>query len=342
MPAVRLSAEVRAAASFELLIALSAVVDPRREQGEPRWPPRVGDLPAEARRAVERVGDGAGETWLHLLGLALDSSAPDARAFVAEVEALDPLELRRHLLGAYVPAWRHVVGAETIDRAAGGDRRAADALLASDRYYGGRAPEALGVVLPLTPRETSQRILAALTAFLSVFEPRERELVELLEEDARGRRAALAAGEPGAVITAATHGYVYEPEPEFARVVLVPHVAAAPAVLLCQHRDARLVCYPVARHADEDVAERALRLGKALADPVRIAILRALAGGEHSLTEVAQGAGIAKSTAHHHLGVLRAAGLVTVRGNARGYWYAYRPDALAEARALLAALLAPR
>ena len=52
--------------------------------------------------------------------------------------------------------------------------------------------------------------------------------------------------------------------------------------------------------------------------------------------------GLAKSTAHHHLTQLRAAGLVVVRGNARSYRYSLRREAAVEAGALLAELLSVR
>jgi DNA-binding transcriptional ArsR family regulator len=101
-----------------------------------------------------------------------------------------------------------------------------------------------------------------------------------------------------------------------------------------------VICYP-AQRAAPDAAERTVRLGKALSDPVRVEMLRLVATGEVSLTDLARRVGVAKSTAHHHLASLRAAGLVTVRGNARGYWYALSLDGVAESRRLLAQLVSP-
>ena len=318
MPApAGLRVEIRAGAPFELLIALS-----------------VAD------------GDGSGELWLHLLGLALELPASlDAAGFVDAVAATEPVELRRHLVGVYVPSWREVAGVETVERAAAGDRAAAAELLANDRYYAGNAREALGPILPLSGAQTRRRVVARLRQFVDeVFAAQESDAVALLEEDARGQRALAGSLGGEALIAAATGGYVYEPEPEFARVVLIPHLAAAPWLLLCQHRDARLICYPAGREPpdiEEALTERALRLGRALADERRIRILRRLVAGDASLGELAEVAGLAKSTAHHHLSQLRAAGLVTMGGNARGYWYALRPEGLGEARAMLGELGAP-
>jgi DNA-binding transcriptional ArsR family regulator len=307
-----LHVEVRAGAAFELLIALSA---------------SAGD-------------DGTGELWLHLLGLALELPAStDAAGFVDAVAATEPAELRRHLVGVHVPAWREVAGAETLERAAAGDPAAAAELLADERYYAGKAQDALGPILPLSAAQTKRRVVAALRRFLKErFAREEAAVVAQLEEDARARRTL--SGE--ALIASATGGYVYEPEPELPRVVLVPHVAASPWLLLCQHRDTRLICYPVEpapRDAEAALAERALRLGKALGDEGRIRMLRRLVAGEASLGELAETAGLAKSTAHHHLSQLRTAGLVTMGGNAAGYWYRLSPDGVREARALLGELL---
>jgi DNA-binding transcriptional ArsR family regulator len=312
-----LHVEVRVGAPFELLIAMSA-----------------------------SAGDGPGELWLHLLGLGLELPASlDAEGFVDAVAATDATELRRHLVGVYVPAWREVAGAETLERAAAGEGAAASELLRNGRYYAGKAREALGEILPLSAAQTKQRVVADLRRFVDdVFAKQEAEAVALLEENARAQRRLAASLVPEAVIAAATGGYVYEPEPEFARVVLIPHLAAAPWLLLCQHGDARIICYAVERLAasvEEALGERALRLGRALSDERRIRILRRLAGGEATLAELAEASGLAKSTAHHHLAHLRAAGLVTFRGNARGYWYGLRVEGLGEARALLGELLVP-
>ena len=304
--------EIRAGAAFELLIALSA---------------SGGD-------------EGSGELWLHLLGLALELPAStDAAGFVDAVAAIDPAELRRHLVGVYVPAWREVAGAETLERAAAGDRAAAAELIGNERYYAGKAQDALGPILPLSGAQTKRRVVSTLRRFVRrEFAKQESAVVALLEEDARARRSL--SGE--ALIASVTGGYVYEREPELPRVVLIPHLAASPWLLLCQHRDSRLICYAVERtprDVEEALGDRALRLGRALADERRIRILRRLVGGEASLSELAQTAGLAKSTAHHHLSQLRTAGLVTLRGNARGYWYALKLEGFAEARATLSDLL---
>jgi DNA-binding transcriptional ArsR family regulator len=268
--------------------------------------------------------EGSSELWLHLLGLALER--PDD--IVGAVKACEPRELRRHLVGVHVPAWRELVGADALEAAALGDT----SLLDHDRYYAGCARGALEPILPLTPGETKRRILAALEGVR--IEP---EVLAALERDAAAKRALAVSAEE--LIDVAAAGYRYEPEPELDRVVLVPHSAARPWLLLCQHERARIICYPLP--SAEALADRAVALGRALADDGRVRMVRRLAAGDASLTELAEVAGVARSTAHHHLAQLRAAGLVTMHGNARGYWFTLRAEGLADARRTLAELAAP-
>lgn len=301
MPAAQgLRVEVLAGESFELLIGLSA---------------------------AEPDGPGSGELWLHLLGIALD--APDD--IVGAVRSLEPFELRRHLVGVHVPAWEQLVGRHALEATARGDA----GLLDHDRYYAGRARASLERLLPLTPAQTKRRVLETLVRYRDEqFDP---TVLDALERDAAAKRALAVA--PDELIEIATGGYRYEPEPELGRVVLVPHAAARPWLLLCQHLRTRIICYSLPEQ--HGLEERAVALGRALADEGRVRMLRVLASRDASLSELAEAAGVARSTAHHHLGQLRAAGLVTMHGNARAYWFTLRSDGVAAARRTLGELAAP-
>jgi len=270
----------------------------------------------------------AGELWLHLLGLALESDD-----LVGRVEALRPLELRRHLVGVFVPSWRQLVGADALERAARGDATAAKRLLAHPRYYAGHARASLREILPLSARATKARILAELRAAPIPD-------TATLDADAAAKRALAEEADPVDVVDAACGGYRYEPEPDTDRVVLVPHLGAGRAVLLCQHRRTRIICYPAA--VDEPAErDRLLLVGRALGDPKRVALLERLRGGEASLDELAAAIGLARSTTHHHLAQLRAARLITFRGNAGGYFYVLDREAFGAAAAVLAGFVRP-
>jgi DNA-binding transcriptional ArsR family regulator len=320
---VELPVLLRHAPAFELLAGLYATGTPG-DAAAPSWAP-------VRHSALGGIAPESGELWLHLLGLALELDAETAAAWIDRVADVDPAELRRHLLGVHVPAWREVAGAETLERAAAGDGEAAAALLANDRYYAGRAAESLSMLLPLTPNETKKRVLGALRAYAAdAFAPHEAEVSVQLAADVEGKRAYRGYD----LIDRAAGGYRYETEPGFERVVLVPHLAARPWLLLCQHETTRIICYPARTH-ERSVDERLVVLGRALGDAKRLALLTRLRRGDASLAELADELGLAKSTTHHHLGQLRAAGLVALAGNAARYRYTLASDGFADAEAML-------
>lgn len=110
------------------------------------------------------------------------------------------------------------------------------------------------------------------------------------------------------LIIKATHGVEYRPEPWIDFVVLVPTVLGRPWVDISEYGSTKFFVYPASREAaTPDV--QLVEVYKALGDETRLRILRLLSTGESSLTEIAQKLGLAKSTVHGHMRILRAAGL---------------------------------
>lgn len=96
--------------------------------------------------------------------------------------------------------------------------------------------------------------------------------------------------------------------------------------------------YPVSDdilEADADAPPQWLvKLHKALGDDRRLRVLRTLAEGDASLAELADTVDIAKSTLHHHLMLLRSAGLVRVHvGDDKRY--SLREETLGDAASTL-------
>lgn len=87
----------------------------------------------------------------------------------------------------------------------------------------------------------------------------------------------------------------------------------------------------------------AIRVAKALADPTRFRLLRAVAArAETSCQELTELFPIAQATVSHHLKVLAEAGLVSVRREGQFHFYRAVPEALADHGRTLAAAFAPR
>jgi DNA-binding transcriptional ArsR family regulator len=104
---------------------------------------------------------------------------------------------------------------------------------------------------------------------------------------------------------------------------MIPSFVQRPLVGYIEFGEVLIIAYPV---ADESVSAetdapplRLVRLSKALADEKRLRILRALGEGEKTLMELAEAFGVAKTTMHHHMIVLRSAGLVSVGVGSKRY-----------------------
>ena len=311
--------------AFALLVALSAASRQPRDE-----------LPGELATALEAVGDTEGEVWLNLFGVALDAGPPyDTDHLLEALSSLDPVELRRHVLGRYAWSWCTLAGVDDLESAAAGDRTAASRLLEHPRYYGGHAARSLGVLLTLDPAETKTRLVGAVEAGSRAL--LDSDAASELESAAQIASEAIGSGSSLAAIERLTMGYRYVPEPEAERVVLVPHLETEVPLVLAQHRSSRLIVYRVTRARGAE--DRLLALGRALADPKRVEILGLVGRGVGQASELVEKTGLSRSTVHHHLAQLREAGLVALEGNARAYTYVPRPDAAVDAADLFAEVI---
>jgi DNA-binding transcriptional ArsR family regulator len=127
--------------------------------------------------------------------------------------------------------------------------------------------------------------------------------------------------EPGDLIERVTNGMDYAIPLGVRRLVLVPSVVVRPWTITHELGDRVYVLYPVADEhlaADPDAPPQWLvHFHKALGDERRLRMLRRLADRPASLTELTAEVDLAKSTVFHHIGVLRAAGLIRVHVGSR-------------------------
>ena len=71
---------------------------------------------------------------------------------------------------------------------------------------------------------------------------------------------------------------------------------------------------------------------KALADPIRMEVVQALAGGERCVCDLTGALGLAQSRLSFHLKVMRQAGLISARQEGRWMYYRLEPEAFAHLR----------
>ncbi len=132
---------------------------------------------------------------------------------------------------------------------------------------------------------------------------------------------------PERLIEEATKGIAWRPQPGQQRVVLIPCEVMSPWSNHDRVDDSLLFTFPLVDGMG-DPEQRIQRLSWVLADRSRLAALRLLAARTMTLQELADELGLRKSTMHHHLALLRAAGLLRVPFGAKAY--SLRREPLAE------------
>jgi DNA-binding transcriptional ArsR family regulator len=310
--------QLEAGPAYEFLVSLCAFGFSAEQDTLESWPEWFDQVRTQASArlmsALQRVGMQAGKIWVNFVGLATQSpSTREVPALLRRIEALSPLELRLYLLGYHVPAYQLTVTGDVLVGAAEGDQAAKDRLLSDRSYFAGEADPFLRPLLSLGVEQTRLVALEVLHLWYDeIFAPSEEELRGILERDAEQKRALIGTLPDERLIELAS-GVQYVAKPDIRQVFLIPQLAVRPWVLLCEHDEARLFCYPATEEsaADETAPPpRLLRLHKALADERRLRMLKALTVSSATLQELADRFGLPKSTAHHHLAILRAAGLV--------------------------------
>lgn len=340
----RITVDVVHGEAFETVLALfvygGACDDPAEraeyEVGD-SWFSAVSERIDEGTRDAVRRYACCGEVWLGLIGIALDLPEPRRAAdLVAHLEAMDPIELRRRLLR--IVLGHEAVAGSVIDRAAAGDPEALAEIPQERR-------EKLRDLVAMDPDETHAMIVTAVTNFAAAAHADWGRIADVLERDAEHKRALARTMAPDRLVEMATNGITFAMQPEVSGVVLIPSVVQRPWVTITEHGSLRVFSYPVAdehMEADPDAPPTWLvDFYKALGDERRLRLLGVLAEGPATLAELTDRVELAKSTVHHHMRVLRTAGLVRVTvGDEKEY--SLRTDAAPEASRLLEAYLGTR
>jgi DNA-binding transcriptional ArsR family regulator len=344
-----LEVEFDVAEAAEVLMSICAVADPAAHDtfdlGADWLRARLEALPADLAAGVEELQLGSTKMAAHLLGIVLEQPGPRRfDDFLARLEAVDPVELKLHLFGYYGTPSPHFPAPEVIARAARGEAEARDEILAAIAEFSDKH-ELYRRLLDLGGDEVKARLLDILPRWRElVFTPVESEWREAAERDVASKQALVAHHSPEQLTELATRGYRYAPPPGIRRLAFFPSWWMRPWVMLWEHKGTKIFCYPIAggeRDSDRGSPAELARIFKALGDEGRLRLLRRLNDGPLKLSDAAAELGVAKSTAHHHLAVLRQAGFVTVRDEDEKE-YNLRRDLLPQAGDLLAGYLGSR
>jgi DNA-binding transcriptional ArsR family regulator len=338
-PGPALIVEIDASEAAELLLSIATVIVDEDLDTYELASTRIEEIRAAAppellSRAAELLPE---KTAALLLGLVYTTPKPrTVAAFLEHLAALDPVELRMHLLGYYMKG-HHVSDPETIRRAAEQDPEAIAELMAvASEYADPEKCESLQLAVNRDPVEAKQALLELLSGWnehvLPQLAPADPTLAE---RDAEAKRELVKSVPPEQVVERLAPGIQWSPGPEIDRVVLFPAYSPRPWVYMSEYKRVKIFCYPITLDrsvAPGDPAEL-VRIYKALGDESRLKLLKRLQAGPISLTDAAKEVGLAKSTTHHHLAILRQAGFVLIQEG--DDTYTLRADMRPEPGALL-------
>jgi DNA-binding transcriptional ArsR family regulator len=324
------SLEIEASPAHEFLVTLEIAEDKDKcghsHELEDQWFEMMREKATpELLNAIREVWADSCEGVRQLVGLAYDCPPPrDVPGFLAHLEAVDPFELRLHMFGYYQRRFRRNTPLDIILQAAEGDEEAQEQFLKTSFPEDTGWQRTLRYLFTQDPIETKKRVLNILESWYEhVFRDLEQQIMPIIERDAEAKRALSQVVSLERLVDVATNGFELVPEPGLRKVVLIPSYIDRPWNHVTEYQDAKIFIYPV---ADESIAEdastppvRLVRLIKALADERRLRILKKLTTGSYTLQEIADDFGAAKTTVHHHLAILRAAGLVRVQSDEKLY-----------------------
>jgi DNA-binding transcriptional ArsR family regulator len=315
-----LTVEIDASEAAELLLSIATLLAAADRDTFELEAARIEEIRAAAppellNQAAELLPE---KSSAMLLGLVYTTPKPrTVAAFLEHLAAIDPVELRLHLLGYYMGG-HHVADPETIRRAAEGDAAAIAELVATAaEYIDEDKCSSLEHAVKRDPAESKSALVELLSGWHEHVLP---ELApadpSLAERDAEAKRELVKSVPPEQVVERLAPGIQWVPGPEVDRVVLFPAYSPRPWVYMSEFKRVKIFCYPITldreRAAPGEPAEL-VRIYKALGDQSRLKLLKRLQDGPISLSDAAQEVGLAKSTTHHHLAILRQAGFVLIR-----------------------------
>lgn len=307
----------------------------------PDWFDNItAQLSDEATAAVQRVG--AGEVWISIMGILAD--LPDGSTvdeFIDHVQAMDPVDLRSRLVELKSS---RSADADLLRTATEGDAEALEQFLALPMFKGHeRWRDTVKHLLEIAPEETTDLVVNAMRMVQKdAFAEHEAEFRKILERDIKAHRLMARELSAERLVELTTNGISIEAGGYTKPILLLPTVTGRPWVIFTEAPGQLIMAYPVADEymdADPDAPPNWLiKTYKALGDERRLRILRRLSRGPASLHELAEELEVSKSTLHHHMMLLRTAGLVKVLiGNEKEY--ALREDVVPETAAVLEAYI---
>jgi len=337
---------VVAGPAFELITQLAAFTSgPARgslESGK-AWIREVRELAGpELTKGVERWSIAL---YGELASVILDAGPPyRPEQLVRQLRAMKPALLWQRLIGAESAPNRAMLSRGAFDRAIAGDA-AARAEIVDALGMDGPSRQSMERLFATRPELVQAEIAAIVHSWAArVFPAFAERSLALIARDVEAKERLFAETSAREAISIATNGVDLDLGSWATDIVVVPTVAMRPFIAPVEWRSTSLILCSVADEAfDDDPAappRRLVQVAAALGDALRLRALHELGDSEWTASELADRLGVDRTSLHHHLGILRSAGLVTVRAEGLQSWrYSARADGISRATAALAAYL---
>lgn len=335
----RVDVDVVASPVTELLLSTLAVLDDAPDEfdvGIARLK-ELGDTAGQDLLADLKnlIGDGPKLLIMMLPVLAEVDDPTDVEAFLERLRQTDPAELWAIIMAHFADGWADATE-DTIRRASLGDDTART-VLRDAACEDDNCPAFIPLLLDTDTTALHAGVIEILERWRDAVLPAlEREGLPAMQRDAAAKRELADQVDLAELVLTATNGLEWVHDPTIERVLLLPSFVFRPWVVVTEWGGTRVIAYPV---ADEHLAlpssappPSLVKLFKALGDEGRLRLLQRMRSGPISLTEASTELDVSKPTAHHHLAILRQAGLVTIfeQGRTKSYSLRGEPPALAQ------------
>jgi len=346
----RIAIEIEGTVTFEIALTIWSAFSPKDpntaiDLGK-NWLKDIRDACSEVLAdELRELGGPHAHGWLAISSLMLAAPHPhEPQRMFDWLGSVGDQRLRRWILGYSTSSDDQAL----IEQAAGGDAEAVTELMGD---MAEEKPEALEYLQWMIETEDlPARFAAALERFRSeVFVEFEADFAGAIARAAAARRAAPTRASAKEIVEEVTSGIDFDIPVGIGRVVLVPSMLTRPLSLIDVYRGTLVVYYGIADEFIDSDPEAPpswlVRTYKALSDERRLRILRRLGDSPASLDDLGEMLGLTKSTVHHHITILRGAGLVRVHipedKQSREKSYSLREQSLADATGYLDSYLMP-
>ncbi|QTM97961.1 ArsR family transcriptional regulator [Sediminibacillus dalangtanensis] len=308
--------EVKSSLLWECALGIAAITNTpllsSLEKKESEWKTIKDALSADMLSQLEVVQKH--NTWKALLQLLHQKEFTSIEDFHDTVSQLTTVELK----AACLP---FLGGAHQADvqKAAEGHKESMKALMAAAEDHSFFSAY-ISFICETDPSFLRAHLCSTLEGwYQTVIQPEAEQLSRVLTADVTAKKAMLKRKHPEEMVTWATGGINYSPEPSVHTVLLIPHIVYRPWNVEADLAGYKIFYYPVSNQslhpADPYTPDQFLVLKyKALGDEQRMKMIKMLAEREHTLQEMTNRLGMGKTTVHHHLKILKSARLVQNNG----------------------------